>query len=102
MPRLIEVQNVQTYSALEAVNIGDMLLLHVSGARVRDGVEIVELLGPFVTAVVDADGHIFTPAGPPSTVLLRAMRPGTAEIDVMTGDPFFKPKTTVLRVSVGT
>src|SRR5436190_2188047 len=100
MARLIEVQDVEGDSALEPVAVGDMLLFHASGGHVRSGTEVVELIGPFVSAVSGAEGEIRTPASPPNTVLFRARRKGEAEIDILTGDPFFKPRKTSLRIHV--
>jgi hypothetical protein len=100
MARLIELQDVEGDSTLKPVAVGDMLLFHASGGHVRSGADVVELIGPFVSAVSGAEGEILTPAGPPNTVLFRARRKGEAEIDILTGDPFFEPRKTCLRIQV--
>ena len=42
---------------------------------------MIELVGPFVSAIVGDEGNILTPVGPPNTVLFRARQPGRALID---------------------
>lgn len=102
MARLIEVQDARMCPSPLTVRPGDVLLFRAAGGRVRSGGEVVELLGPFLQAVVGDDGNILTPMGPPNTVLFRARRPGQALIDVVTGDPFYTPQTTSLGISVET
>jgi hypothetical protein len=100
MARLIEVQDVRVYPSPLTVHLGDVLLFRAAGGRVRSGGDVVELLGPFLSAVLGDDGNILTPMGPPNTVLFRAHRPGRALIDVVTGDPFHAPQTTALGITV--
>jgi hypothetical protein len=100
MARLIEVQDAQKCASPLPLRIGDMLLVHASGGRIRSGADVVEMLGPFVQAVLGEDGSILTPMGPPNVVLIRARRSGRAAIDVMTGDPWHMPQTTTVGLSV--
>jgi hypothetical protein len=80
--------------------LGDVLLFHATGGRIRSGDDVVELLGPFLSAVLGDDGKVWTPLGLPNTVLFRARKPGRAEIDVITGDALHSPRTTELSVDV--
>jgi hypothetical protein len=100
MARLIEVQDPRQCPSPLAVRRGDVLLLNAAGVRVRSGADAVGVPGPFLPAVVAEDGTVLTPAGPPSTVLLGARRPGLAEVDVVTGDPFYNPGTASLVITV--
>jgi hypothetical protein len=98
--RLIEVQDSRVCSSPLAVHAGEVLMFQAAGGRVRSGADVVELLGPFLRAVVGDDGNILAPMGFPNTVLFRARRPGRAVIDVVTGDPFHAPQTTTLDITV--
>ncbi len=100
MPRLIEVRDARACQSPQTIKVGDVFLFRAAGGHVRSGDDVLELLGPFTPAVVGDDGTIFTPMGPPNTVLFRARQPGQALIDVVTGDPFHAPQTTVLRIAV--
>jgi hypothetical protein len=100
MARMIEIQDPRRCPSPLEVRRGDVLLLHAAGGRVRSSGDVVELLGPFFSAVVGDDGNIFTPMGPPNMVLFRARRAGKALIEVITGDPFHAPQTTALSIAV--
>jgi hypothetical protein len=100
MARLIEVQDVRVCPSPLKVQVGDVLQFHVSGGHVRSGSNVVELLGPLLTAVVGDDGNILTPMGPPNSMLVRAKGTGQAMIDLVTGDPFHAPVTTRLYITV--
>ena len=100
MARLIEVQDARVCPSPLTVSLGDVLLFRATGGRIQSGGDVVELLGPFLPAVLGDDGNILTPMGPPNTVLFRARRPGRARIDVVTGDPFHTPQTTTLDITV--
>jgi len=100
MPRFIEIQDPEVYSASEHISVGDVLFFHASGARVRSGVDVIDMLGTFVAAVVGTEGQILTPQGPPNVVLFRALHPGKVSIDLVTGDPFDRRKTTSLRINI--
>jgi hypothetical protein len=100
MARLIEVQDVRVCPSPLTVSLGDILLFRAAGGRVLSGDDVIELLGQFLQALVGDDGKILTPMGSPNTVLLRARRPGRALINVITGDPFHSPQTTVLGITV--
>src|ERR1043165_746596 len=101
MPRLIEIQEGQVWSASQEIAVDDVLLFHSSGGHAGSEGEVVELLGTFTTAVVGTDGQIIEPMGPPNTVLFRARNPGEAKITVMAGDPFHDSKKIELRITVG-
>jgi hypothetical protein len=100
MARLIEVEEVRGGPSALTVHPGDVLLFRAVGGHALSGGDVVELLGPFLPAILGDDGNILTPMGPPNTVLCRAHRPGRAQIDLITGDPFHAPQTTVLGITV--
>jgi len=96
MARLIEIQTGQAL----AVRAGDLLVFEASGGHVRSGAQSVELLGAFLRSVVGDDGRVLSPQGAPNAVVFLARRPGPAEIDVVTGDPWHGPETVPVRVTV--
>jgi hypothetical protein len=100
MALLIEVQDCRACSSPLTLHPGDVLLVRATGGHVRSGEDVVELLGPFLAAVVGDDGAVVAPMGAPNTVLFRARRPGRALIDVVTGDPFHAPQATPLGIVV--
>ena len=102
MPRLIEIQDLDALPPRLTVGAGDVLWFVASGGHVREGDEIVQMLGPFLPGFPGPAGEIVSPAGPPSAVFFLVRAPGNAVIDVVTGDPWRNPRTTVLRIIVGT
>jgi hypothetical protein len=78
MGRLIEVQDAQKCPSSLTLRTGDMLLFHASGGRVGSGGNIVEMLGPFLQAVLGDHGNILAPMGAPNVVFFRAHQPGRA------------------------
>jgi hypothetical protein len=60
----------------------------------------IEILGPFLPAVVGDNGQILSPMGAPNAVWFLARRPGRATIDVVTGDPWQAPQTTTLDITI--
>jgi hypothetical protein len=81
------------------VEVGDVLWVTATGARVRSGTA-VEVLGILQEAVLGTDGRALSPMGTPNTVLLRAQRSGQTEIDLVTGDPWHSPQTRTVTVIV--
>jgi hypothetical protein len=100
MGQLIEVQDARAGPSALTVRAGDVLLFHAAGGHVRSGGDVIELLGPFLSATLGADGQVVAPMGAPNVVLVRAHRPGRAMIEVVTGDPFYAPQTTALGITV--
>ena len=100
MGRLIEVQDAQCAPSSLALQVGDVLQFNATGGRVQSGHDVVEMLGAFLPAILGGNGNIFTPMGAPNTVLFRALRPGRATIDVVTGDPWQAPQTTTLDITI--
>jgi hypothetical protein len=100
MGRLIEIEHVGEGSPTLTVHVGDVLLFKATGGHVQSGDDVVEMLGAFLPAIQGDNGNILTPMGAPNTVLFRALRPGRASIDVVTGDPWHAPQTTTLGITV--
>ncbi|HYV38742.1 MAG TPA: hypothetical protein VE988_23860 [Gemmataceae bacterium] len=93
MARLIEVQDEQETLGCLTIQQGDAVTFSATGGRVLSGQESIEMLGPYVRAVIGDDGKVMTPMGPPNSVIFRANHPGTAHISLVIGDPFHSPKT---------
>jgi len=91
VPRLIEVDpGRHDLSAGLAAAPGDVLSFRATGGRVRSG-QAVEYVGAYTRGVVGPAGEVLSPAGPPGTALFRVVGPGTAELEVLTGDPWGAP-----------
>lgn len=100
MSRLIEIRPAARALPDElTVAAGDVLRFSASGGRVTHGTA-VQVIGIFVPAVLGIDDHVLTPASSPNTVLFRAMAPGRAGIDVVTGDPWRSPVRHTMTVVV--
>jgi hypothetical protein len=70
------------------VQVGDLLMFGASGGRLLEGGTAVELAGIFSISVLSNDGRVLSPAGPPTTVLFRAIQSGQTRIEVIRGDPW--------------
>jgi hypothetical protein len=101
MGRLIEVQAPRKGPPRVTIQVGDVLLFQAFGGHVREGGKVVEMLGPFVQAILGDHGEVLTPQGPPNTVLVRALGPGRAVLDVITGNPFYETQTVAWTIMVG-
>jgi hypothetical protein len=88
MGRLIEIEACEALPPSLVVWPGDLLLLAASGAHLRDGAEVVEVLGPYSKSVVGINHQVLTPMGSPNAVLVVARQPGRARLDIVTGDPW--------------
>jgi hypothetical protein len=86
MGRLIVIERVQEISSHLSLRVGDMPLFTASGGHVRNGPEVIQMLGAFITSTLGDGGEIYTPLGPPNHVLFRCLSPGSAEIDIVTSD----------------
>jgi hypothetical protein len=101
MARLIEITDPNALPAQVSVALGDVLWFAASGGRILPGeAGVVELVGIYQHAMMAPAGEIVAPAGPPTAVLVRAVRGGAATIEVMTGDPFRQARPKRLRVIV--
>jgi hypothetical protein len=70
---------------------GDVVRFDATGGRVERGDGIVEALGGFGPGVVGLDGDVVAPESGPTSYLLRAVRPGRAEIIIFTTRGGFEP-----------
>ena len=102
MPRLIEIQDVRSVSSQLSVVAGDALWFTASGGRVVQGEDVVQSLGPYVPACPGPAGQLISPAGPPTTIIFIARAAGKAAIEIVTGDPYHDPRTTVVHITITT
>lgn len=100
MGRLIEVQQVHRCPRSLTLRAGDVLAVTATGGRVRSGTRVIEMLGPFVPAVLAESGQILSPAGTPNAVMFVARREGRSAVDVVTGEPWGVARTTTLDLLV--
>jgi hypothetical protein len=100
MGRFIELQRGDEAPSAIGVRVGDVLSVGATGGHVHVGSDVVRMLGAFLPAVVSMRGDVVQPMGPPSLVLFLAVAPGTARIDVTTGDPWSGSQTTAIALTV--
>jgi len=98
MARLIEVQITPHGPTELTVGVGDVLQFSASGGRTRSGP--IQMSGPYRSSVVGDNGEVLTPAGPPNVVLFLCGGQGRGTIEVVTGDPWRSPKTTVINIQI--
>jgi hypothetical protein len=100
MPRLIELRSAERLPESLTIRVGDLLMFGASGGHLRSGGEVLELIGPFVPAVLGDNGQILSPAAAPNAVFFLARSVGIAPIDVFEGDPWHGPKINRLTITV--
>ena len=100
MARLLEIEDAGACPSPLVVRAGDVLLLRAAGARILSGADDIELLGPFVTAVLGSNGEVLSPIGPPGAVLVVTRRLCRASIVATTGDPFHATQSIELTIVV--
>jgi len=100
MGRLIQLQAEQGLPETLTICVGDLLVFEASGGHVRSGAEVVELLGNFMKSVMADNQQVLSPMGAPNALVFFARCPGSAKIDVVTGDPWHNPKTVSLELIV--
>ena len=74
------------------LRVGDLLRFHASGGRVVEGGTALRLLGSFGPAVLGTDDTVLSPEGGPTMVVFWAVEPGSAAVEVVTGDPWRSPR----------
>lgn len=100
MGRLIDMQATQDLPPRLTIQSGDLLLFGATGGHVRSGPDVIEILGSFLPGVVGVNGQVLSPLGAPNSVVFLAHCPGRATIDVVTGDPWSAPQTTIINITV--
>ena len=101
MARLIEVQDVRACPPRLTIEVGDVLLVRAAGGRVRSGGDAVEMLGPYVEAVVGTNDQILAPMGPPNTLLIRARAAcAGAEVGLFIGEVFHRVEEVTVVLTV--
>lgn len=100
MAKLIEIQYTKTGPAKITVQKGDLLQFKGSGGHIIYGSKSIELLGSFLSSLVDKDFQILAPMGAPDNVIFIARAAGEAGIDVVTGDPWGKSEITRFQITV--
>ena len=100
MSRFIDIRPDEEGLPSELViMVGDVVRFTATGGRIRSGTG-VELLGILSDSVVGTSGAVLTPLGPPTSVLFLARSPGSAVVDVVSGDPFGATATSSIIVRV--
>jgi len=100
MARLIETQSSPELPSPITLSPGDVLVLSGSGGHVRAGEGIVEFLGAFLPGTLHSNGSILAPMGSPDTVLVRALQPGQAVIEIVLGSPWHSTTSRTFEVKV--
>jgi hypothetical protein len=100
MARFVDLGEPANWPSTLAVGVGDVISLGASGAHIPPAADCVEVLGPFVPAVLGDTGEILTPMGAPNTVLLVARRPGRAIVELFIGDPWRGSRSSNIEIAV--
>jgi hypothetical protein len=87
MERLIEVTDASLVGSRLAVRVDDLLIVDAVGGRVASGEAVAELLGPLMRSVVGTHGQVVTPTGGPNVLVVRAVHPGAAQLELAFGTP---------------
>jgi hypothetical protein len=99
MARLIDAA-AGPLPAVITIRVGDLLRFGASGGHLLSGLDVLQLIGPFVPAVIGTNGQVLSPMSAPNAVLFLARAPGNARIDIVTGDAWHGSTTTALDVYV--
>jgi hypothetical protein len=78
----------------------DVLLFRASGGRVTAGTGLMQVIGPLITGVVVNNGQILSPGGAPNAILILAVKAGKAQLEIVTGDPFYMPVSISIEVII--
>jgi|SRR4249919_2296171 hypothetical protein len=100
MGRLIDYQPALAPGSRLAINVGDVIVIKVSGVRVREGADIVEVLGPLMSSVVGDTGEVFSPMGTPNAIVIVGRAAGHATLELMLGEPWRTPKRSTLDLEI--
>jgi hypothetical protein len=102
MARLIDLGAPAGWPSALTVRAGDVIVLGAGGANISVASDAVEVLGPFVPAVLGDNGEILSPMGAPGTVVVVARRPGMAVLELFVGDPWRGSHSKTIEITVGT
>jgi hypothetical protein len=83
MANFIEAAVEGKLPASISMHQGDVLSVPATGGRLIKGGEVLELLGPFYPAFLNAVGELIAPSGSPNQLLFLARKPGMATIEVI-------------------
>ena len=100
MARILEVARARDLPAHVLIGAGDVLVFRAVGGLVRAGADLLDVLGPFRPGVMAPDGTVMSPEGPPNTVMFLARAPGSATIEVVSGDPWRGPERITLEIEI--
>lgn len=100
MSRLIEIETLVDLPGELEIAVGDLLAFPATGGRVTSGAGVIAMLGAFVPGTLTAGGRVVAPVGAPGTVVVLARGPGRARLELMAGDPWRAPTTTVVSLRV--
>ena len=100
MARLIEIRGDDSVPSALTLGVDDVLMVGAAGGQVREGRDVIEMLGAFIPGTVAETGQVVSPMGAPNVVLLRARRAGRATLELVTGDPFHSARRHTLELTV--
>ena len=100
MPRLLDARDLTALPAALTLARGDVVLFAASGGHVLSGLDVVEMIGPFTSGLVLADGAAMSPAGGPNALLFRARKDGVAQVDVIRGAPWDSVTRSAIKITV--
>ena len=100
MGRLIDYQPAVAPGSRLTINVGDVVVIKASGARIQRGAKGVEIFGPLMSSVVGDTGEVFSPIGTPNTILIVARGVGHAILELTFGDLWRAPKRLTIDLEI--
>jgi len=101
MGRLIDYRPTTAAGVMLAIRVGDIIIAAANGARVRDGGQMLEVVGPLKPALVGDNGEILSPMDAPNSILIHARAAGRASLELIVGDIFMTPRSVILDLDIG-
>jgi hypothetical protein len=80
--------------------VGDLLRLPVSGGRILDGSDCVQIIGPLTSAAIGTNGRVIAPAATPNVMFLLAVASGSATLSLAVGRNLRVPSTMALDLNI--
>lgn len=99
MGRLIEIGAGSLPRQL-TLAVGDLLRLSVSGGRVTDGSDCLQVIGPLTPAIIALDGSVIAPAAVPNVMFVLALAPGAATLSLAVGRDLRAPSIMELELHI--
>jgi len=99
MGRLIEI-GAGSFPRHLTIAVGDLLRLPVSGGRIIEGGDCLQVIGPLTPAVIGLDGCVIAPASVPIVIFVSALAPGGVTLSLAVGSDLRASSSMALELSI--